>query len=139
MIVTLTLRFGENKSKPMDKNNTESFVNQMWDDSIIPELCEYIRIPNKSPMFDPDWEQHGYMEQAVKQFERWCREQPIKGMQVEVVKLEGRTPILFIDIPGDTEDVVLLYGHYDKPVSYTHLTLPTNREVYVCVVAVSQQ
>ena len=119
MIVTLTLRFGENKSKPMDKNKTENFVNQMWDDSIIPELCEYIRIPNKSPMFDPDWEQHGYMEQAVKQFERWCREQPIKGMQVEVVKLEGRTPILFIDIPGDTEDVVLLYGHYDKQPEFS--------------------
>ena len=84
----------------MEKNKTETFVNQMWDDSIIPELCDYIRIPNKSPMFDPDWEEHGYMDQAVQQFERWSREQPIKGMQVEVVKLEGRTPVLFIDIPA---------------------------------------
>jgi acetylornithine deacetylase/succinyl-diaminopimelate desuccinylase-like protein len=103
----------------MDKNKTETFVNQMWDDSIIPELCEYIKIPNKSPMFDPDWEQHGYMEQAVRQFERWSREQPIKGMQVEVVKLDGRTPVLFIDIPGDSEDLVLLYGHYDKQPEFS--------------------
>jgi len=85
----------------MDKNITEKFVNGMWDDSIIPELCEYIKIPNKSPMFDPDWEQHGYMEQAVQQFERWCRTQPIEGMQVEVVRLEGRTPVLFIDWDDD--------------------------------------
>ena len=103
----------------MEKNKTENFVNQMWDDSIIPELCDYIRIPNKSPMFDPDWEEHGYMDQAVQQFERWSREQPIKGMQVEVVKLEGRTPLLFIDIPGDSEDVVLLYGHYDKQPEFS--------------------
>ena len=89
----LTLRAGFNKSKTMDKNKTEYFVNRMWDDSIIPELCEYIRIPNKSPMFDPDWEKHGYMEQAVQQFERWCREQPIKGMQVEVVRLEGQEAV----------------------------------------------
>jgi acetylornithine deacetylase/succinyl-diaminopimelate desuccinylase-like protein len=85
----------------------------------IPELCDYIRIPNKSPMFDPDWEKHGYMDQAVQQFERWSREQPIKDMQVEVVKLEGRTPVLFIDIPGDSEDVVLLYGHYDKQPEFS--------------------
>jgi acetylornithine deacetylase/succinyl-diaminopimelate desuccinylase-like protein len=101
----------------MDKNKTESLVNQTWDESIIPQLCEYIKIPNKSPMFDPDWEKHGYMDQAVSMFESWCRDQPIDGMQIEVVRLPGRTPVLFIDIPGNTQksdDVVLLYGHYDK-------------------------
>jgi len=50
----------------MDKNKNEDFVNQMWDDSIIPELCEYIRIPNKSPMFDPDWEKHGYPDHFIR-------------------------------------------------------------------------
>jgi acetylornithine deacetylase/succinyl-diaminopimelate desuccinylase-like protein len=98
----------------MDIQETKDFVNGSWDDSIIPELCEYIKIPNKSPAFDPDWEEHGYMEQAVSMFEAWSRQQAIKGMQVEVVRIEGRTPILFIDIPGASDDVVLLYGHYDK-------------------------
>ena len=78
----------------MDTSQTESFVNAMWDDSIIPELCEYIKVPNKSPMFDPDWEKHGYMDDAVRMMETWCLEQPIKGMTTEVIKLEGRTPIL---------------------------------------------
>jgi acetylornithine deacetylase/succinyl-diaminopimelate desuccinylase-like protein len=103
----------------MDKQTTEEFVNQAWDGSIIPELCEYIKIPNKSPMFDPDWEQHGYMDQAVAMFEKWCKAQPIAGMQVEVVRLEGRTPVLFIDIPGASDDVVLLYGHYDKQPEFS--------------------
>lgn len=98
----------------MDSQKTAAFVNELWDDSIIPELCEYIKIPNKSPMFDPDWEQHGHMEKAVIMIEAWARKQPIQGMQVEVVRIEGRTPVLFIDIPGSSDEVVLLYGHYDK-------------------------
>ena len=103
----------------MDSSKTESFVNAMWDDSIIPELCEYIKVPNKSPMFDPDWEQHGHMEQAVTMLEKWCREQPVKGMQTEIIRLAGRTPILFMEIPGDSDDVVLLYGHYDKQPEFS--------------------
>ncbi len=103
----------------MDTKKTERFVNDRWNDSVIPELCEYIKVPNKSPMFDPDWEQHGHMEQAVTMFERWCREQPIHGMQVEVVRIDKRTPVLFIEIPGKSEDVVLLYGHYDKQPEFS--------------------
>lgn len=103
----------------MDTGKTADFVNAMWDESIIPELEDYIRIPNKSPMFDPDWESHGHMEKAVRQLEAWCVKQPVKGMSVEVIKLDGRTPILFIDIPGQSDDVVLLYGHYDKQPEFT--------------------
>ena len=106
----------------MDSKKTETLVNQVWDDSIIPELCDYIKIPNKSPMFDPDWEKHGYMEQAVELLEKWCRQQTVAGMEIEVVRLPGRTPVLFIDIPGSTDkqdDVVLLYGHYDKQPEFS--------------------
>ena len=70
-------------------------------------------------MFDPDWEQHGHMEQAVLMLEAWARQQPIEGMQIDVVRIEGRTPILFIDIPGASDEVVLLYGHYDKQPEMT--------------------
>ena len=103
----------------MDNNKTSEFVNDMWDSSIIPELCEYVRLPNKSPHFDPDWEKNGHMEKAVQQLEAWCKTQPINGMTVEIVRIEGRTPILFIDIPGSSDDIVLLYGHYDKQPEFS--------------------
>ena len=103
----------------MDYNKTAQFVEGLWDDEIIPELCDYIEIPNKSPHFDPEWEAHGHMEQAVRQLEAWSKTQPIRDMTVEVVKIEGRTPILFIDIPGQSDDVVLLYGHYDKQPEFS--------------------
>ncbi|MGA8204755.1 MAG: M20 family metallopeptidase, partial [Woeseiaceae bacterium] len=103
----------------MNTTDTSAFVGKVWDDSIVPTISEYIKVPNKSPHFDPDWEQHGHMEKAVQMLEAWCREQPIEGMRLEIVRLEGRTPLLFIDIPGASDDVVLLYGHYDKQPEFS--------------------
>lgn len=103
----------------MDTKKATEFVGKLWDSSIIPEISEYIKVPNKSPIFDPEWEQHGYMDTAVAMLEAWCKKQPIKDMQIEVVRIEGRTPVLFIDIPGDSDDVVLLYGHYDKQPEFS--------------------
>jgi len=90
------------------------FVSDKWDREIVPQLTTYIKIPNKSPMFDANWAEHGYMDEAMSLIETWVREQPIAGMTVERIQLPGRTPLLFIDIPGKGDDVVLLYGHMDK-------------------------
>ena len=100
----------------MDSTRLKGFVEEFWEDSVVPSLTEYIRIPNKSPAFDPDWASHGFMDAAVTLMERWAREQisRIPGATLEVVRLEGRTPVILIDLPGDSDDTVLLYGHLDK-------------------------
>jgi len=98
----------------MNADKLYDFVSEMWDRQIVPQLCDYIAIPNKSPMFDAHWAEHGYMKQAMNLIEDWVRAQPIPGMKVERIQLEGRTPLLFIDIPGKGDEVVLLYGHMDK-------------------------
>ena len=103
----------------MDASKVSRFVSGMWDDSIIPQLCEYIKIPNKSPLFDPEWAEHGHMEEAVTLMENWAREQPLAGMQVEVIRLPGRTPLLFCEIPGAGKETVLLYGHLDKQPEFS--------------------
>ena len=107
----------------MDASQVAQFVDAKWDAEIVPQLVEYIRIPNKSPMFDADWVEHGHMARAVALMQDWAQAQPVLGMQLEVVQLEGRTPLIFIDIPasGDSvgEDCVLLYGHLDKQPEMT--------------------
>ncbi|MCI3179211.1 peptidase M20 [Caulobacter sp. CCUG 60055] len=105
----------------MDTAKIKSFVEGLWDAEIVPELVEYIRIPNKSPMFDPKWVEHGYMEQVVGRFEAWAKAKlaGLAGASVEVVRLEGRTPLIFIDIPGAGAETVLLYGHLDKQPEMT--------------------
>ncbi|EKU25511.1 M20 family metallopeptidase [Xanthomonas graminis] len=107
----------------MDSARIDRFLSEKWDDDIVPQLVDYIRIPNKSPMFDADWVAHGYMDDAVKLMERWARAQAIPGLVVEVVQLQGRTPLIYLDVPATGAetgaDTVLLYGHLDKQPEMT--------------------
>jgi len=95
------------------------FVDETWQRAIVPALQEYIRIPNKSPLYEPDWQARGHMDRAVELIADFCRARPVAGMSVEVLRLPGRTPLIFIEIPAHanpsgTGDTVLLYGHLDK-------------------------
>jgi acetylornithine deacetylase/succinyl-diaminopimelate desuccinylase-like protein len=95
-------------------------IDQYWGDEIVPTLVDYIKIPNKSPSFDPQWAEHGYMEEAVTLFERWARTRiaALPGATLDIVRLPDRTPLILIEVPasgaGDNSDTVLLYGHLDK-------------------------
>ncbi|KGI77764.1 M20 family metallopeptidase [Oleiagrimonas soli] len=105
----------------MDSSRIQSFVEGMWDDEVVPQLVEYIKIPNKSPMFDAEWVEHGYMDDAVALMERWARSKldQLPGATLEVVRLQGRTPLIYIDVPGEGDDTVVLYGHLDKQPEMT--------------------
>jgi acetylornithine deacetylase/succinyl-diaminopimelate desuccinylase-like protein len=100
----------------IDNARLAKFVDQCWGDEIVPTLVEYIRIPNKSPSFDPDWVAHGHMDEAIALFERWARGKlpSLPGASLEVIRLPGRTPVILIEVPGTGNDPVLLYGHLDK-------------------------
>ena len=102
-----------------DPARLQSHVHQNWGDAIVPSLVDYIRIPNKSPTFDPDWEAHGHMEAAVQLMRRWAEAHALPGMKIEVLRLPGRTPVLMLDVPGQVDDCVLMYGHLDKQPEFT--------------------
>ncbi len=95
------------------------FIEQQWHDHIIPSLCDYIKIPNKSPHFDAQWEANGFMEQAVRHIADWCQQHAPKGMKLDIIRLPGRTPLLFMEVPGQTDETVVLYGHLDKQPEMT--------------------
>jgi acetylornithine deacetylase/succinyl-diaminopimelate desuccinylase-like protein len=103
----------------MDLKHVSAHIARTWQDSVVDRLVAYVRIPNKSPMFDPQWESHGYMEQAAQLMAEWCRAQPLPGMRVTLQRLAGRTPLLLADIPGELPGCVLLYGHMDKQPEFT--------------------
>ncbi|MBS0313689.1 MAG: M20/M25/M40 family metallo-hydrolase [Burkholderiales bacterium] len=93
-------------------------ASSQWDADIVPQLIEYVKLPAKSPAFEADWRRAGQIERAIEQARRFVAAQPVANMTLEVITLEGRTPVLFFDIPGTGAKAsgksVLLYGHLDK-------------------------
>jgi acetylornithine deacetylase/succinyl-diaminopimelate desuccinylase-like protein len=89
-------------------------VRELWDGEVVGVLSDFLRIPNKSPAFAPDWRELGHMERAVELVAQWSRGRKLDGLTVDVVRLPGRTPLLFMEVPGTANGTVLMYGHLDK-------------------------
>jgi len=98
----------------MNSTRIQQFVDGVWNESIIPTLHDYIRIPNQSPDFDPDWAAHGYMEQAVQLAHDWVAAREIANSHLEILRLPNRTPLLLLEVEGSQPGTILLYGHLDK-------------------------
>ena len=112
-------------------------VSRAWDDDIVRQIADYIRIPAKSPMFDADWAQNGFIDTVVRNAAAWVEAQKVEGLTLEIIRLEGRTPVLFFELPAsrgagkvDVEidvdrakaaanQTVLMYGHLDKQPEFT--------------------
>jgi acetylornithine deacetylase/succinyl-diaminopimelate desuccinylase-like protein len=107
----------------IDASAARKHVADVWTSDVVPALCDFIRIPNVSVAFDPDWAAAGHMARAVDLVAGWMRARPIEGATVEVQEIPGRTPVVLVDVPaagpsssgvdGDGP-AVLLYGHLDK-------------------------
>jgi acetylornithine deacetylase/succinyl-diaminopimelate desuccinylase-like protein len=99
-------------------NDLQPFIDRRWDEELLPRLIDYIKVPAKSPAFDPSWAAHGHLHAVIRDAHAWCRAQEIAGMHLEVVSIDGRTPCLFFDVPATgtlgNDKTVLFYGHLDK-------------------------
>src|SRR5688500_18540568 len=92
-------------------------VTQKWDGDIVRQLTDYIAIPAKSPGFDKDWAQHGYIDTVLRNAASWVEAQKVEGLKLEVVRLPGRTPLIFFEVAAtraDARETILMYGHLDK-------------------------
>lgn len=98
----------------MNTKELQDYTNEFWENEILDTLKTYIEIPNKSVDFDPDWEKNGYVDQALKLVVDWLEKHPVEGAEIKVDQIPGRTPIILIDVPGEADGNVLMYGHLDK-------------------------
>ena len=103
--------------RPAEAAALSAHVDEAWDRRIVPALNDYIAVPAKSPMFDADWAEHGLIDRVVRDAAAWVEGRKVAGLKLEVVRMDGRTPLIFFEIPATaaaSSDTVLLYGHLDK-------------------------
>jgi acetylornithine deacetylase/succinyl-diaminopimelate desuccinylase-like protein len=94
-----------------------AFAERVWDEEIVPALTDYIAIPAKSPMFDADWAANGHIEKVLTTAAAWVESKKVAGLKLEVVRLPGRTPVIFFEVPATkagSTDTIVVYGHLDK-------------------------
>ena len=106
----------------LDADQALTQITAQWDGDIVKQLTDYIAIPAKSPSFDADWAQHGFIDTVMRNAASWVEAQKVEGLTLEVVRLEGRTPVLFFEIPATragSAQTVLMYGHLDKQPEFT--------------------
>jgi acetylornithine deacetylase/succinyl-diaminopimelate desuccinylase-like protein len=99
-----------------------AYADEAWDQRIVPALTDYVAVPAKSPMFDAQWAERGLLDRVVTDAARWVEARGVAGLKLEVLRLPGRTPVIFFDIPATkagATDTVLLYGHLDKQPEFS--------------------
>ena len=104
-----------------DPKALAAFSATAWEERILPQLKDYIAVPAKSPMFDAEWEAHGLLDRVVRDAASWVESRKVPGLTLEVIRAEGRTPVIFFELPSTrpapadgSAPTVVMYGHLDK-------------------------
>ena len=101
----------------MDTNSLKKYIEKQFTINVLPNLMNFIRIPNLSPLFDPNWNKNGLLLKAANLIVSYAKSLNIKNAEINLLQDSPYTPLIFIDIPSsrqNDERTVLFYAHYDK-------------------------
>jgi acetylornithine deacetylase/succinyl-diaminopimelate desuccinylase-like protein len=101
----------------MDTNSLKKYIEKQFTINVLPNLMNFIRIPNLSPLFDPNWNKNGLLLKAANLIVSYAKSLNIKNAEINLLQDSPYTPLIFIDIPAsrqNDERTILFYAHYDK-------------------------
>ena len=102
------LRTSHKPMKP-DLDALAQRSDELWEESILPSLMDFVAIPALSPGFDPDWAKTGDLDATVELFCGWLDSQPINGLSYEVHRIGERSPVLLVTIEGTGPGLSLIH------------------------------
>ena len=101
----------------MDSKTLRKYVDKQFLINVLPNLMNFIRIPNLSPSYDQNWKTNGLILKAASLVASYAKYLNIKNAEVNLLQDKGYTPLVFIEIPASRQNdnrTVLFYGHFDK-------------------------
>ncbi|MCQ2819452.1 MAG: M20/M25/M40 family metallo-hydrolase [archaeon] len=101
----------------MSKQDIQNYIESVFDSELLPTVMNFIRIPNTSKGLDPNWEENKLLQKAAELICSYAKNLQLKNANIDLIKDQGRTPLVFIDVAASRENddrTVLLYCHYDK-------------------------
>lgn len=101
----------------VDLDRLMARADELWEESIIPSLSDFIKIEALSPSFEPNWEEKGELDATIDLFTKWLVEQELEGMEYKVHRIGERTPVLLVTVEGTGPGEVIFYSHLDKQPS----------------------
>jgi len=105
----------------LDLGNLMDRSDEIWEQSILPSLSDFIEIKALSPLFEPDWANLGELDATIEIFCKWLDEQGISGMSYETHRIDDLSPVLLVTIEGTGPGEVIFYSHLDKQPSKPEL------------------
>ena len=101
----------------VDLDRLMARADELWEESIIPSLSDFIEIEALSPSFEPNWKEKGELNATINLFTKWLVDQELEGMEYKIHTIDERTPVLLVTVEGTGPGEVIFYSHLDKQPS----------------------
>lgn len=98
----------------MDAAKTKEFVDEHFDKNFVEPLSDFIRIPNLTPAFDPEYLTNGLVEKSIEFIKNYAESLNIEGLEFHHYQEEGLVPMVVMVYEGAGSPNVMIYGHLDK-------------------------
>lgn len=108
--------------KDISKAATDKYLDDHFDSWFVKGISDFVRVPNLTPMVDPEYLKNGLWEKALEVIDNYINQLKIEGLTRHVIQPEGsQALILYIVDPKEEgpHKTVMMYGHLDKQPWFT--------------------
>ena len=105
------------ESNQLNADKTREIIDAHWDNWYVKGLCEFIEVPNLTPMVDPNYLTNGLNEKAMALVDDYINKLEIKGISKKIFQPDGMTPLIVYAVDkaeGGSDAQIMFYGHLDK-------------------------
>lgn len=92
----------------------EKYLKEQTEALLIPTIQEFIKIPNQSRAFDPEWQTNKLNERVCDFAIEFANKLNIENFTIEKIEEKERTPVVLAIAEMKDAPTILMYGHLDK-------------------------